>query len=127
MAVVAYQDVEISLGRLLSGEMEIAQVIQWIEGAELQIRLRLGELSLLDQDALAFVVREAVAARARNPEAYQYEAIDDYRYGMPKESRTIAILDEWWEMLAPTSRAAAYTVRPTFEPDTGETETAGWA
>lgn len=125
MAVVNHLEVETSLGRSLSST-EIAQVEQWIGDAELLIRTRLGDLDALDQDALAYVVREAAAARARNPEGYQYEAIDDYRYGMPAESRKVAILDEWWDLLTPSARAGAYSVRPDFETDTADPLTLGW-
>ena len=112
MSSVTYQDVEISLGRPLADEADRAQVEMWIGDAELQIRLRLGDLSLLDQDALAYVVREAVVARAQNPGGFQYESIDDYRYGRPDESRKVTILPEWWEMLSPTRFAGAFTIRP---------------
>lgn len=123
---VTYVDVATSLGRLISDPVEIAQLSQWIGDAELLIQTRLGDLSLLDADALAFVVREAVAARARNPQGFQYEAIDDYRYGLPTESRKVTILPEWWDMLTPGSRAGAYTVRPTFEADETDYDLLGW-
>jgi len=125
VAVVSYLEVETSLGRSLS-DAEIAQVNQWIDDAELLVRTRLGDLDALDQDVLAYVVREAAATRARNPEGYQYEAIDDYRYGMPAESRKVTITDEWWDLLTPTTRAGAYSVRPDFESDTSPTDALGW-
>lgn len=115
MAVATVSDVEISLGRPISDPTEVAQVDQWLADAELQIKLRLGDLAALDQDALAFVEREAVVARLRNPDGYQYEAIDDYRYGMPAESRRITITDEWWTMLQPAT--GAFTIRPSYVPD----------
>lgn len=118
MSIVDYHAVEVSLGRVLSSDMEVAQVIQWISDAETIIGARLGDLAELNQDVLAFVVREAAAARARNPQGFQYEAIDDYRYGMPAESRKVAILPEWWALLTPGNHAGAYSVQPTFEADT---------
>jgi hypothetical protein len=127
VAVIAYTAVEVSLGRRFSTDLERDQVIQWISDAELQIRAKLGDLAALDQDALKFVVREAAAARARNPEGFQYEAIDDYRYGMPAESRKVTILPEWWGLLSPGRDAAAYSVQPTFEPDAPFSSELGWS
>jgi hypothetical protein len=109
-------DVEASLGRSLTVP-EIEQTNLWIEDAELQIRMRLGDLTLLDAEALAYVVREAVAARLRNPEGFSSETIDDYTYRLPTETRRVTILDEWWRMLDPTTGAGAFSARPYFEAD----------
>jgi hypothetical protein len=110
MAVASVDDVATSLGRPITGTEE-EQVEMWLGDAELQIRLRLGPIAGLDQEVVAYVEREAVAARVRNPEGYQYEAIDDYRYGLPAESRRVAILDEWWDMLAPAGSTTAFSIR----------------
>ena len=126
MAVVTVSDVAVALGRPISDEDEVAQVDWWISSAELQIRNRLGDLAALDQETLIYVVVEAVAAKAQNPEGNQYEAIDDYRYGLPAESRRVTILDEWWQMLSPTTSTGAYSTRPGFEPDTASTILDGW-
>jgi hypothetical protein len=122
--MTSVDDVAVSLGRPISDPNEEAQVEQWIADAELLIRLRLGELALLDEDAVGYVVREAVIARLRNPDGYQYEAIDDYRYGLPNESRRITILDEWWDMLTPDGASSAFTIRAYGEP--GFTEPDAW-
>lgn len=111
MAVASVDDVAISLGRPITEPNELAQVDQWLSDAELQIRLRFPDLSKLDQEVLAFVEREAVVSRLRNPDGYQYESIDDYRYGLPAESRRVTITADWWAMLAPTTRGSFYTVR----------------
>lgn len=111
MAVATLDDVATSLGRPITDMAEVAQVNQWLGDAELLISLRFPDLTALNQDALKYVEREAVVARLRNPDGYQYEAIDDYRYGLPAESRRITITDEWWQMLAPTSRGSFYTVQ----------------
>lgn len=115
MAVATLQDVATSLGRPITDTTEVDQVNQWLGDAELQIKLRLGDLAALDQAAIAYVEREAVVARLRNPDGYQYETIDDYRYGLPNESRRITITDEWWTMLAPAP--GAFTIRPSYVPD----------
>jgi hypothetical protein len=62
-------------------------------------------------------VREAVAARFRNPEGFQSETIDDYTYRHGNETRRVTILDEWWELLSPTTESAAFSTRPGFEAD----------
>lgn len=112
MAVVQPSDVAASLGRPISDANEHQQISTWIGDAEMLVRVRLGDLSLLDRGALAYVVREAVANRARNPEGYQSETIDDYTYRMPTESRSITILDDWWALLSPPDSAGAFTIRP---------------
>lgn len=110
---VTCSDVAVALGRSITDADEIAQINWWISSAELQIRTRLGDLSLLDQDVLKFVVVEAVAAKAQNPEGASSETIDDYTYRLPSETRRVTILDEWWAMLRPgTGRARAFSVMP---------------
>lgn len=111
--VAHYSDVAVALGRPITDLTEIAQVEWWITSAELQIRSRLGDLTLLDQDVLRYVVVEAVAAKAQNPEGAASETIDDYTYRLPAESRRVTILDEWWQMLSPTGGGSgAFTIRP---------------
>jgi len=114
---VTYGDVAVALGRPITDQNEQAQITWWISAAELQIQSRLGDLTLLDQDVLMYVVVEAVAAKAQNPEGASSESIDDYTYRLPTETRRVTILDEWWRMLDPNVSADAYSVRPGFEPD----------
>ncbi|MBA8806048.1 hypothetical protein FB382_004400, partial [Nocardioides ginsengisegetis] len=118
MAIATYADVAVELGRPIADPNEQAQVTWWLNGAELQIKARLGDVTLLDQEILKYVEVMAVAAKALNPTGAQYEAIDDYRYGLPAESRRVTILDEWWSMLDPDVGAAVFSVRATFTPDT---------
>jgi hypothetical protein len=64
-------------------------------------------LAALDQRKLDYVVREAVVAQVRKPEDYTNVtvSVDDgstsktYRTG----SGRVTILDEWWDLLAPSS------------------------
>lgn len=100
MAVATVSDVEVELGRTLSGS-ESAQVSVWLERAERQIVKRLGPVSGLDQAAVRDVETMAVAAKASNPDGYESEGIDDYRYKLPAETRRVTILDEWWDLLSP--------------------------
>src|SRR5689334_859628 len=118
MATVTYDDVAVALGRPITDSDEIAQVNWWITSAETQIKARLGDLTLLDQDVLNYVLVEAVTAKAQNPTGASSEQIDDYRYTLPTESRRVTILDEWWHMLRPNVGFGVFSARPSFEADT---------
>lgn len=120
------EDVAVSLGRPIVGHVEVDQVSWWIRAAEVQIRARLGDLSLLDQEVLNYVVVEAVAAKAQNPEGALSETVDDYTYRLPSESRRVTILDEWWSLLDSGSSSGAFSIRPGFEPDEAAA-LGGWA
>ena len=120
MTAAAYTDVEVALGRSLTGDAEIAQVEYWLESAELLIGVRLGDVSELDQDVLKYVEVEAVLARMQNPNGYQSETIDDYTYRYGTESRRVSILDEWWDLLTPDSSSEAFSIRPYGEPGWSE-------
>ena len=81
----------------------------WIDDALMLIDARLGDVSLLDQAKLDYVVREAVAEHVRHPEDVTQVtvSIDDgstskqYRSG----SGRVFIRDEWWNLLSPVSTA----------------------
>jgi hypothetical protein len=105
---VVVQDIETALGRTLT-DTETAQADQWLSDALLIIGARLGDVALLDQPTLDYVVREAVTARFRNPEGYQSESIDDYTYRHGSETRRVTILPEWWDLLSPA--ATAYSIQ----------------
>lgn len=107
---VLVSDIETALGRTLT-ETEEAQAAQWLSDALMLIEARLGDPALLNQDRVDFVVREAVVARFRNPDGYQSEGIDDYRYTYGSETRRVTILPEWWVLLSPR-RGRAYSVMP---------------
>lgn len=117
MPVISYDVVATSLGRPLD-TAEVAQVRQWIADAELLISVRLGPLDDLNPEVVAFVVREAVVARLRNPEGFQSETVDDYTYRFGGDTRRVTILDEWWQMLDPDAGGGAFSTRPGFEVDT---------
>lgn len=114
-------DVGIALGRPTLTTAESIRIDHWIQGAYLVIRGRLGDLSELDQDELTWVVTEAVAARAQNPDgAEQVDVqVDDgrvsRRYG--DASQQIVILPEWWERLSPKKAPrGAFAIRPHYQP-----------
>jgi hypothetical protein len=118
MAVATPEQVEASLGRSLTNP-ETVQVSQWLDDAELQIRLRLGAIADLDQEAVAYVERESVILKLQNPEGKQQEAIDDYSYRRYDANARgqVFIIDDWWDILSPTSSPSAFSFRPTFETD----------
>lgn len=121
MAVIDYDVVQDSLGRTLTAA-EQAQADLWIGDAELLIRARLGDLDELDQDALAYVVREAVVLKFKRPDdATQVTVrVDDASTSKTYQSSTgqIRILDEWWSLLSPADDSSAgWSTRPGFDPD----------
>lgn len=124
MAVATHEDVAVAIGRPISLAAEQDQVNYWLDAAELVITSRLGDVADLDQAAVRYVETEAAAAKLQNPNGYQYEAIDDYRYGLPPESRRVTILDEWWDLLTPAASSAAFTITPYGVP--GYTEPDSW-
>ena len=92
-----------------SDSVQYAQWEMWISDALLLIESRLGDLSLLDQAKLDYVVREAVSEHVRHPEDVTQVtvSVDDgstskqYRSG----SGRVFIRDEWWNLLSPASTA----------------------
>lgn len=100
-----------SLGRSLEPH-EVEQVNWWIKGAELRIRNRLGDLDCLDQETLTYVVTEAVARKARNPDGKRNERIDDYSYGYDADAAKVDIdlTDAEWAMLMPRSNRNAFSI-----------------
>jgi hypothetical protein len=114
VAVASVQDVADSLGRPITTTAEVVQVGKWLDDAEMQIRLRLGVVAALDQQALAFVEREAVILKIRNPEGKKSESIDDYQYSRYDSAARgqVWILDEWWDLLTPNSLGGAFTITP---------------
>lgn len=113
MIAATVVDVEASLGRTLTDE-ETVQAAVWLDDAEMQIRLRLGDVSLLDQQALAYVEREAVVLKLRNPDGKQQEAIDDYSYRRYDANARgqVYITQDWWNLLSPNSRPRIFSVMP---------------
>lgn len=105
MAYTNLTDVAATLGRSITDELEMKQVNAWINGAELLIQSKLGDLSALDAETLRYVTSECVARRVRNPEGKQNERIDDYSYGLSKDAAKagLSITEEEWEMLTPAS------------------------
>lgn len=101
----AVRDVAVTLGvepGSLS-EVETAQIVDWIGKTERIIARRLGDLSLLDADSLRDVISEVVSRRVRNPDGKQNERLDDYGYGLDRETAKsrLFLTDDEWDQLTP--------------------------
>ena len=117
-------EVAVALGRNQPevGSAERLQWDMWIGDARFLIGNRLGDLDLLDQEALDYVVREAVVAMVRRPDdATQVDiSVDDGRVSKIYQSSQgkVFIRQEWWDLLSPSgSGSGAFSVRPGFTSD----------
>lgn len=123
---VCPDDVARTLGASWALPVPTEQWALWIEDAGLLIGAwcaRNGySFAALDASVVDYVVREAVAARAKRPDsATQVDvAVDDGRVSRRYESSTgqIDIRDEWWDLLRPvdSSPSGAFTIALHFEP-----------
>ena len=117
---VTPDDIAVELGRTapFTTEPAYAQWQQWIADALMLISARLGDVTLLDQDRLDYVVRQAVAAHVRRPDDATQVAVsvDDGNVSRTyKSSRgRVEILDEWWQLLSPADSAGgkAFSITP---------------
>lgn len=94
---------------------QYAQWQMWIDDALMLIGARLGDVALLDQARLDYVVREAVVDQVRKPDdATQVDiSVDDGRVSRRYSTSRgrITIRDEWWELLSPTvSQGGAFEI-----------------
>jgi hypothetical protein len=116
---VTPENIAAALGRTADlSTVEYEQWQMWISDALMLIGARLGDLTLLDQPKLDYVVREAVIAHVRNPDdATQVEvSVDDARSARTyRTSRgRVTIIDEWWALLSPgRTGPGAFSIRPT--------------
>lgn len=102
--------IAVALGRATFTTVESDQWTMWVDDALLLIGARLGDVTLLDQAKLDYVVREAVLAHIRHPDdATQvsettgpFNTARTYRSGKGR----VQILDEWWELLSPDESGA---------------------
>lgn len=117
MAVATWEDVAVALGRPSSdfNADQQAQMTYWLNGAEIIVRGRLGDLALLDQDVLKYVETEVVAAKVRSIRDDGASSIsvsvDDGTVTRRYESVTSAdFTGEFWTLLSPAGGASAYTI-----------------
>lgn len=124
MAVATWQDVAVALARPSADFTtdQQAQITYWLAGAELIVKARLGDLTVLDQDALKYVETEVVAEKVRTVRddgvLSESVSIDDgtvtKRYGSVSAAD---FTDEWWLLLSPSGGSSAYTVAVTSPVD----------
>lgn len=123
-------DVATDLGRSAPspGSTDYEQFLMWINEALLLLRVGdgvhagLGDLALLDQETLDYVVRKAVVAHARRPDdATQVSvSVDDGSTARTYSTgKGLVTIPEWcWGMLSPEqANEGAFSVRPSFQPD----------
>lgn len=123
MAVATFEDVGVALGRSISNADEIARIEWWLDGVELFITARLGDVAELDQTIVRYVEAEAVAAkvnRAGRTESSVTVSVDDGTVTRRYESVTADdVTDAWWNLLDPSSGSGGmHSVRPSFDADT---------
>lgn len=116
MAVIP-EDIATTLLRPMPDQIVISAWEMWIEDARRQIKSRLGDLDLLDQGDLDYVVREAVALKAKRPDGVRKVdvAVDDGSVSKTYEVGTgqVTILDGWWALLTPDEdERGAFTINP---------------
>ena len=121
--MVGHEEIATALGRDAPqvGSPEWLQWEMWAGDAALLIRQRLGDLALLDQDNLRYVIREAVVAMARRPDdATTVDiSVDDGRVMRTYASSPgkVFIRPEWWDLLTPGLKSGAFSTRPGFAGD----------
>lgn len=106
MAAITYDDVATTIGRPISDSDERAQVTQWISDVELILGVRLGSLAALDQDVLAYVEREAVAARMR----YRSDRNSEGGETASEDNFFLNILKPWWALFSDEEGSTAYSI-----------------
>lgn len=116
MAVVSVEDVAKGMGRPVD-ELNEGQVAQAIEDAETLLRIKLGDLTSLDQVVLKLVVRLAVTDYVQNPEGAAEESwsMDDASHTVKRGGTSggrVAILPEWLEWLRPPSSGGSFSIAP---------------
>ena len=121
MAVATWQQVAVALGRPISDfdAEQRAQVTWWLDGVELLIKKRLGDVADLDQPNLVYVEVEATAAKVPAKgtagESSVTVAVDDGSVTRRWENAPVTdgdITDAWWELLSPSYEGDAFTIRP---------------
>ena len=114
MAVATFTDVGVALRRTISDNAEQAQITHWLTGAEMAIKSRLGDVSLLDQDILKYVEAEAVAEKVRRAgreESSITVSLDDGSVTRRYDAMGADdIASDLWSLLSPAGTSSFYTV-----------------
>ena len=119
--MVTLDDVAVAVGRTTpaDGSLEARQWVQWMADAKLLIEARRKAVAPaveLDESAVDYVVREAVAAHVRRPDdaTTVNVAVDDASVQRTYRSSSgrVAILDEWWDLLGLGGKSGkAFTIQ----------------
>lgn len=117
MAVATWQEVAVALGRPTSdfNADQQAQITWWLDGVELIIGLRLGDVTLLNQDVLKLVEVEVVADKVRangTEESSITVSVDDGSVTRRFENAITDddIDDKWWDLLMGRRRKKAVSM-----------------
>ncbi|WP_143483604.1 hypothetical protein [Propionicimonas paludicola] len=97
---------------------QVSQVQMWITDAQMLIRIRADrervDVASLDSSVVDYVVRQAVAALVKKPDAAKEVSVqvDDGQVSKKFESATgqIEITPEWWELLFPAGRGSSFSI-----------------
>lgn len=128
--MITTADIAVALGRTTpdAGSTDALQWEMWINQALFLLRfgdgehVGLGDLAALDQEALDYVVLQAVVAHAKRPDAARQVtvSVDDASTSRTFETSEgfVAIVNRWWDMLSPSvNNSGAFSVRPGFVAD----------
>lgn len=125
-------DVAIELGRPTPTSEQAEQWQRWIDQALYLIGKRLGDVTLLNQNDVDYVVLQSVAAHVRQPDnATQVDvAVDDARVSRRYTSGAgrVVIGDDLWALLDPdlTTASGVGSTQMFGEPDSLESDL-NWA
>lgn len=96
---------EIGVATPPADSQQARQWLMWASDVLLQIKVRLGDPATLDFEVVDYVVRKAVAEKAKRPDGAteRTTAVDDASVTRRYEKSTgqVTILPEWWAMLSP--------------------------
>lgn len=121
--MITTDDVAVELGRPAPDDAQAEQWQRWIEQALYLIGKRLGDVDLLDQNDVDYVVLQAVVAHVRQPDsATQVDvAVDDGRVSRRYASGAgrVVISDDLWALLDPdlTTASGVGSTQMFGEPD----------
>lgn len=130
--MITPEDIKVELGRSTSTQAEDEQWQRWIDEARYLIGKRLGDIALLNEADVDYVVLHAVADHAKAPDnATQVDvAVDDARVSRRYSSGSgrVTILDEWWYLLDPdlTTSSSVGSTQMYGEPDVTLETVLGW-
>lgn len=125
MAFATVEDVQKRLGRDLTAA-ETAQVTEWLQDLEADIRARIPDIDALMADTetgesytrtVTRVVAETIVAKLKNPKGLrQYtESVDDYSLtetvDVANSSGRLMISDDDWDLLIPSLNGDAFSIR----------------